>query len=85
MNTVKTQIIKIGNSRGIRIPKLLIEQVGLGSEAEIIVERDRLIIRPTARPRTSWDEQFRAMAERGDDRMLDELVPTRWEGNEWTW
>jgi len=85
MNTVKTQIIKIGNSRGIRIPKLLIEHVGLGSEAEITVERDRLIIRPTARPRISWDEQFRAMAERGDDRMLDELVPTRWEGNEWTW
>ncbi|MDO9130929.1 MAG: AbrB/MazE/SpoVT family DNA-binding domain-containing protein, partial [Anaerolineales bacterium] len=72
MNTVKTQIIKIGNSRGIRIPKLLIEHVGLGSEVEIAVERDRLIIRPTARPRTGWDEQFRAMAERGDDRLLDE-------------
>lgn len=77
MNIIKTQIIKIGNSRGIRIPKLLIEHVGLGSEVEITVERDRLIIRPTARPRTGWDEQFRAMAEHGDDRMLDELVPTR--------
>jgi antitoxin MazE len=85
MNKIKTQIIKIGNSRGIRIPKLLIEHVGLGSEVEITVERDRLIIRPTARPRTGWDEQFRAMAECGDDRMLDELVPTRLEGNEWTW
>jgi antitoxin MazE len=85
MIKIKTRIIKIGNSRGIRIPKLLIEHVGLGSEAEITVERDRLIIRPTARPRTGWDEQFRAMAERGDDRILDELVPTRWEGNEWTW
>jgi antitoxin MazE len=85
MNKIKTRIIKIGNSRGIRIPKLLIEHVGLGSEAEITVEHDRLIIRPTTRPRTGWDEQFRAMAERGDDRMLDELVPTRWEGNEWTW
>ncbi len=58
---------------------------GLGSEVEIAVERDRLIIRPAACPRTGWNEQFRAMAERGDDRLLDETVPTHWEGSEWTW
>lgn len=71
-STVKTQIIKIGNSRGIRIPKLLLEQAGLGAEVEISVQRDQLVIRPAARPRHGWDEQFRAMAECGDDRLLDE-------------
>jgi len=80
MNTVKTQIIKIGNSRGIRIPKLLLDQVGLGAEVEIAVQRDQLVIRPASRPRDDWDEQFRAMAEEGDDRLLDEVIPTEWDG-----
>ena len=85
MNTVKTQVIKIGNSRGIRIPKLLIDQVKLGAEVEILVQRDQLIIRPTSRPRCGWDEQFRAMAEHGDDRLLDHPVLTQWDKREWTW
>ena len=85
MNTVKTPIIKIGNSRGIRIPKLLIDQVGLGAEVEIAVQRDRLVIRPASHPRHGWDEQFRAMAQRGDDRLVDESLPTQWDVNEWKW
>ncbi len=85
MNAVKTQIIKIGNSRGIRIPKLLIDQVGFGSEVEIAVQRDQLVIRSTSRPRYGWGERFRAMAERGDDRLLDEPIPTQWDVSEWKW
>ncbi len=85
MNVVKTPIIKIGNSRGIRIPKLLIDQVRLGDEVEITVHRDQLVIRPTSRPRYGWDEQFRAMSERNDDRLLDEPVLTRWDVSEWKW
>jgi len=80
---IKSPIIKIGNSRGIRIPKLLIDQVGLGDEVEIAVQRDQLVIRPASRPRDGWDEQFRAMAERGDDHLLDEPIPTQWDVTEW--
>jgi len=85
MNTIKTQVIRIGNSRGIRIPKLLIDQVGLGDEVEIAVQRDQLVIRPASRPRDGWDEQFRNMAERGDDHLLDGPLPTQWDGSEWKW
>jgi antitoxin MazE len=85
MSTVKTPIVRIGNSRGIRIPKILIDQVGLGSEVEISVQRDRLVIRPSSRPRYGWEEQFRSMAEHGDDRLLDEPLPTRWDIGDWTW
>ena len=85
MSVVKTSIIKIGNSRGIRIPKLLIDQVGLGKEVEIAVQHDQLVIRPTLRPRDGWDEQFRAMATRGDDQLLDEPVSTQWDMREWKW
>jgi len=85
MNTVKTRIIKIGNSRGIRIPKLLIEQVGIGTEVEIAVEKDQLVVRSTSSPRQGWDAQFRAMAEHGDDRLLDTPVLTEWDSSEWKW
>jgi antitoxin MazE len=85
MSLVKTPIIKIGNSRGIRIPKVVIDQVGLGDEVEIDVQRDQLVIRSTARPRYGWDEQFQAMAQRGDDQLLDESTPTQWDRSEWKW
>ncbi len=85
MNTVKTRIIKIGNSRGIRIPKLLIEQLGIGTEVEIAVEKDQLVVRSTSSPRQGWDAQFRAMAEHGNDRLLDTPVLTEWDSSEWKW
>jgi antitoxin MazE len=85
MSTVKTPIVRIGNSRGIRIPKVLIDQLGLGNEVEISVQRDRLIIRSSSRARYGWDELFRTMAERGDDRLLDEPLSTRWDMSDWTW
>lgn len=85
MNIVKTPIIKIGNSRGIRIPKALIDQVGLGTEVEISVQRGQLIIRPTSRPRYGWAAQFRTMTERGDDHLLDEPITTQWDVSDWQW
>lgn len=85
MNVVKTPLIKIGNSRGIRIPKVLIDQVGLGDEVEIDAQRGQLVIRPTSRPRYGWDEQFQAMVQRGDDRLLDEPTETHWDRSEWKW
>ena len=82
---LRTHIIRIGNSRGIRIPKAWIEQLGLTGEVELVAEDDRLVLRPATRPRQDWDEQFRAMAERGDDQLLDEPVATDWDEAEWEW
>ncbi len=88
MNTVvKTRIVKMGNSRGIRIPKLLLDQLGLNEEVELAVQQNQLVIRPVQRPRHGWDEQLKLMAERGDDRLLDaEAVSlTQWDVDEWEW
>ncbi|HEY9298289.1 MAG TPA: AbrB/MazE/SpoVT family DNA-binding domain-containing protein [Phormidium sp.] len=62
---IRTRIIKIGNSQGIRIPKVLLEQSCIDSdqEVEIEVEGDRLIVRATPKIRVGWDEAFAAMAE----------------------
>ena len=85
MNTVKAQIVTIGNSRGIRIPKLVLDQVKLSTEVEIVVQNDQLLIRSSTRPRSGWDERFRAMAEAGDDVLLDQPTSTRWDIDEWKW
>jgi antitoxin MazE len=85
MNIVRTQIIKIGNSRGIRIPKLLIDQTGLDSEVEIAVERGQLVIRPMRQPRGDWEARFREMSAQDDDALLDAPIPTQWDNEEWEW
>jgi antitoxin MazE len=82
---IRTQIIKIGNSRGIRIPKLLLEQSGIQTDVEIEVEGDRLIVRPVAKRRAGWNEAFAAMAEREDDQPLDLETSTSWDKTEWKW
>jgi antitoxin MazE len=85
--SVATRLTAIGNSQGVRIPKPLLQQSGLGPEVELVVDRDRIVIRPARRPRDVWDEAFRAMASRDDDALLDDelLSPTEWDREEWEW
>lgn len=87
--TIKTRLVKIGNSQGIRIPKLLLEQVGFGGEIQVEVESDHLVLRPVRLPRQSWEEHYKRMAVLGEDQLLDAdvlaLTPTQWETEEWQW
>ena len=83
--TIRAKIIKIGNSRGIRIPQALLEQVGLNGDVEMTVEGNKLIINPLRVSRQGWGAKFAAMAEHGDDRLLDQTFATQWEEDEWTW
>jgi len=84
---MKTRIVKIGNSQGIRIPKLLLHQLELGTEVELAIRQNQLVIRPSQYPRQGWEEQFRKMAERRDDRLLDKdaVSLTQWDVDEWQW
>jgi antitoxin MazE len=87
MSTViKTRLVKIGNSHGVRIPKLVLDQLNLSADIELEVQADHLIIRPSTRPRADWADQFRQMAEHGDDQLLDsDAATTEWEATEWQW
>ena len=78
-------LIRIGNSWGIRIPKPFLEQAGLGSTVELLVEKGRLVIRQDRAPRQGWEEAFRAMAERGDDGVLLGKISNAFDRDEWTW
>jgi antitoxin MazE len=87
MSTVfKTRLVKIGNSQGVRIPKLVLDQLNLATDIVLELQADHLIIRPSAPPRADWADRFRQMAERGDDQLLDSAAtPTDWEATEWHW
>jgi antitoxin MazE len=88
MGTVlKARIVKIGNSQGIRIPKVLREQIGLGEDVSLEIQGNQIVIRPARSPRQGWEEQFEAMAKQGDDRLLDEELASAssWEANDWEW
>jgi antitoxin MazE len=83
---VKARIVRIGNSSGIRIPRPWLDQLGLGEEVELAIQQHQLVIRPLRPPRYGWDEQFKSMAEHGDDRLMDDAVSlTQWDTDEWEW
>ena len=84
---MRTRIIRIGNSQGVRIPKLYLQQTGLGEEVELEVQDSEIVIRSTEHPRQGWAEAFRAMAKDGDDKLLDEesMNQSSWDEVEWQW
>ncbi|MDZ8186079.1 MAG: AbrB/MazE/SpoVT family DNA-binding domain-containing protein [Nostoc sp. ChiSLP02] len=82
---IRTRIVKIGNSQGVRIPKPLLEQSGIQTEVEIEVHNDHLIVRAAPKLRVGWDEAFATMAEQHNDVLLDEVNTNTWEESEWQW
>jgi antitoxin MazE len=84
---MKTRIVRIGNSKGIRIPKPILEQTGLQGEVEILVDNNSLVIRPIKKPREGWAQAFQEMARRGQNVLLDPDVPSlpSWDEEEWEW
>jgi len=85
---MRTQIIKIGNSKGIRIPKTFIEQSGIEGEVELEVAKGQLIIKPLFKARNDWDSAFKKMAVNEDDLLIDNDLlanQTKWDNEEWVW
>ncbi len=84
---MKTRIVRIGNSQGIRIPKPLLEQTGLCGDVEMIAQNNSLIIRPARRTREGWTAAFQEMARRGDDALLDHASSSlsKWDEDDWEW
>lgn len=82
---MKAQIVRIGNSKGIRIPKTLLQEAQLEGEVDLQAEPGRILISKAAKPRAGWAEAARRMRERGEDQLLDQPTPTRFDKEEWKW
>ncbi len=82
---MKTRLIQIGNSRGVRLPKPLIKEAGLGDEVELSLREGAIVITPVKSTRAGWSEAARLLRERGKDHLLDPPIPTHFDDEEWQW
>jgi antitoxin MazE len=82
---MKTRLVRIGNSKGIRLPKPLIEQAGLTEEVELQVRGNTIIIAARKAPRSGWAEAAQQLRAADGDRMLDTPTPTHFDEVEWQW
>jgi len=82
---MKSQIIQIGNSQGIRLPKILLEESKITGDVDLELHPDGILIRNSQKPRAGWDVAFKAMVENEDDEVPDGDPPTHFEKKEWQW
>lgn len=84
---MKVELVRIGNSRGIRIPKPLIEQCGFGDTVELHIEQNRLVIAPDRPLRKDWRKSFAAASSLidKDQLFLDAIPQNAFDAEEWTW
>jgi len=82
---MKTHLIRIGNSRGVRLPKAIIAQAGLTEEVELGVRDGAVVIARVTSTRSGWAAAASQMCLRDEDRLLDTPTPTRFDEKEWEW
>lgn len=82
---MKARIVRIGNSKGIRLPKPLLEQAGLEEVVELSIREGEIVISSAPRPREGWEDAARTLATLRGDTLLDDPTPTRFDEEEWAW
>ncbi len=84
---MKARIVKIGNSQGIRIPKPMLEESGIGEAVDLVLEKNQIVIRPSKDIREGWEDEFIAGGTSNTDRLLEEyqMLQNQWDEEEWQW
>lgn len=67
---MEVSVIKIGNSKGIRLSKTLLEKYNIRDTVDLIMAKGQIIIKPLSKPRRGWDKAFKEMNENGDDKLF---------------
>lgn len=80
---MEVSVVKIGNSRGIRFSKTIIERYNIRDTVELIMGKSHLIIKPLEKPRKGWGKAFMEMHANGDDELIlpeifEEENPEEW-------
>ncbi len=82
---MKAKLVQIGNSRGIRLPKPMIEEAKLNDEVDIHVKEGAIIITSSLNPRSGWAESAKLLHDRKEDDLLDDSSATIFDETEWKW
>ena len=86
MSSVKIKVVRIGNSRGIRIPKVILDQYHINDEVELETKEDCVIIKSSHTARDGWEMAFKKMYENQDDVLLmDDGITNEFDEEEWEW
>jgi len=80
---MEANIIKIGNSKGLRLSQTILKKYAIGDKVEIILEKDHIVLKPTDNPRAGWENQFAKLSKEGDDELLIPDVFDDEEVEEW--
>jgi len=67
---MELSVVQIGNSKGIRLSKTLLEKYNIRDKVELILEKGYIVLKPIASPRRGWEKSFKKMHENGDDKLL---------------
>ncbi len=67
---MQVRVIKIGNSRGIRLHKNIIQKYNIQEDVELVLEDEQIVLKPISKARQGWNEAFKEMHQQGDDRLL---------------
>lgn len=67
---MEASIIPIGNSKGLRLSKAILERYNIKDKVEIILEKGRIVLKPVSQPRKGWGKAFAKMHKEGDDQLL---------------
>ena len=81
---MEISVIPVGNSKGIRLTKTVIEKYNIQEKMELILEEDRIVLKPKPAPRTGWEKAFKKMNENGDDKLLIDDVFASETFEEWS-
>lgn len=84
MNIMEISVIKIGNSKGLRLSKDILTRYNIKDTVELVLEKGYIILKPTSTPRKGWEEAFKEMHERQDDHLLMDDVFEDENFEEWT-
>jgi antitoxin MazE len=80
---MEVSIVQIGNSKGLRLSKTVIEKYNIRDSVEMILEEEQIVIRASTKPRQGWEEAFKAMNANGDDKLLVSDVFVEENPEEW--
>ncbi len=76
-------VIPIGNSKGIRLSKTILDKYNITDSIEMILEKGYIILKPKSVPRDGWEKEFKKMHDNGDDKLLIDDLFTDEDLNEW--
>lgn len=82
---MKTRLVPMGRAMAVRLPRALVKQAQLDVEVEVQARKGCIVIRGTQKRRQGWADAARRVRDEGHDRLIDPVVSTRFDRDEWEW